>query len=109
MALGPEFGQALGGERSDDLAQRGDGPPAGRLDLFLMPAPGDPGGRPHQTHGQEVLAQAVVDPVEDLVAGQRAPLGQYSLLHEGAIEDLAGGPVQQGAVEVDEDGAFGHG
>ena len=109
VTLGAELGQALGGERGDDLAERGDGPPAGRLDLFLMPAPGDPGGRPHQTHGHEVLAQAVVDRVEDLVAGQRAPLGQHSLLHEGTVEDLAGGPAQQGAVEVDEDGAFRHG
>ncbi len=109
VALGPEFGQALGGERGDDLAQRGDGPPAGRLDLLLVPAPGHPGRRPHQAHGDEVLAQAVVDRVEDLVARQRAPLGQHSLLHEGTVEDLAGGPAQQGAVEVDEDGALRHG
>ena len=109
VALGPEGGQALRGERGDDLAQRGHGPPAGRLDLLLVPALGHPGGRPHQAHGDEVLAQAVVDGVEELVARERAALGQHSLLHEGTVEDLARGPAQQGAVEVDEDGAFRHG
>ena len=109
VARGPEIGQALGGERGHDLAECGDSPPTGGLDLFLVPALGHPGGRPHQTHGEEVLAQAVVDHVEDLVARQRAALRQHSLLHEGTVEDLARGPAQQGAVEVDEDGAFRHG
>ncbi len=109
MALGPEGGQPLRGERGDDLAQPRDRPAAGGLDLLLVPALGHPGGRPHEAHGDEVLAEAVVDRIEELVPRERAALGQHSLLHEGAVEDLAGGPAQQGAVEVDEDGAFGHG
>ena len=109
VAPGTEFGQALGGERGDDGAERGDGTPTGSLDLFLVPAFGHPGGRPYQGHGDEVLAQAVVDRVEELVAGERAPRRQHSLLYEGMVEDLARGPAQQGAVEVDEDGAFRHG
>ena len=109
MALGAEGGQALRGERGDDLTQSGHGPAARRLDLFLVPAPGNPGRRPHQAHRKEVLAQAVVDRVEDLVAGERAPLGQYPLLDQGMVEDPARGPAQQGAVEVDEDGTFRHG
>ena len=57
----------------------------------------------------EVLAQAVVDRIEDLVAGERAALREDTLLHEGTIEDLARCPGQQGAVEVDEDGTLRHG
>ena len=68
VALGPEGGQALRGEGGDQLAQGGHRPPAGRLDLVLAPAPGHPGRRPHQAHGEQVLAQAVVDGVEEPVA-----------------------------------------
>ena len=80
VTLGAEGGQALGGERGDQLAQRGHRPPAGGLDLVLAPAPGHPGGRPDERHGEQVLAQAVVDGVEQLVPRQRAPLGQHPLL-----------------------------
>ena len=109
VALRPEGSEALRCERGDDLAQPGDRPAAGGLNLLLAPAPGHPGGRPDQAHGEEVLPQPVVDRIEELVARERASLGQHSLLHEGVIEDLAGGPAEQRAVEIDEDGAFRHG
>ena len=97
------------GANGATMSLRRNGPPAGRLDLVLAPAPGHPGRRPDQAHGEEVLAQAVVDGVEELVARERAPLGQHALLHQGPVEDLARGLAQQGAVEVDEDGALRHG
>ena len=109
VALGPEGGQALGGEGGDQLAQGGDRPPAGGLHLVLAPAPGHPGRCPHQAHGEQVLPQAVVDGVEQPVAGERPPLGHHSLLHQGPVQSLARRAAQQGAVEVDEDGALRHG
>ena len=109
VPLGPEGGQALGREGGDQLAQGGHGPPARRLHLVLAPAPRHPGRRPDEAHGEEVLAQAVVDGVEELVARQRAPLGQHTLLHQGPVEHLARGVAQQRPVEIDEDGALGHG
>ena len=69
MALGPEGAQVLGGEGGDQLAQSGHGPAAGRLHLVLAPAAWPRrGGGPHQAHGEQVLAQAVVDGVEERVA-----------------------------------------
>ena len=105
VALGPEGGQSLRGERGDQLAQGGHRPAPGRLDLVLAPAPGHPGGGPHEAHGEQVLSEAVVDGVEQPVARERATLGEHALVHQGAVEDLAGGMCEQRAVQVDEDGA----
>ena len=109
MAVGSERGQALGGERGHELAERGDGPAAGGLHLFLVPSSGHPGGRPDEAHGEQVLPEAVVDGVQELVAGQGSAGGQDPLRHQGLVEHLARGVAQQGPVEVDEDGALGHG
>ena len=98
--VGPEGGQALGGERGDQLAQPGHRPPAGRLDLLLAPAPCDPGRRPYEGHGQQVLAEAVVHGVEQPVPGQRAGPRAAPPPHEGPVQDLARCPAQQCPVEV---------
>jgi hypothetical protein len=103
-----ERGETLWGKGGDDPAQGRDGTVPGGPDLLLLPAPGHPGGGPDQPHGDEVLAQAVVDGIEQLVAGQRPAFRQDPLVHEGTVEDLAGRPAQQGAVQVDEDGALRH-
>ena len=110
VALGPEGGQALRartGPRSRSVpatARR----PAAWTCSWRQPRATRAAARTSPMEKQ-VLAEAVVDGVEDLVAGERAPLGQHALLHEGTVEDLAGGPAQQGSVEVDEDGALRHG
>ena len=109
VAAGPERGQALRGKGGDELAQGGHRPSPGRLDLVLTPAPGHPRRRPHQAHGEQVLAQTVVEGVEQLVAGQGAPRGQHALFDQGLVEDLPRRVAQQGAVEIDEDGALRHG
>ncbi len=109
VPLRTEGGQPLGGEGGDQLAEPGHCPPSGRLDLLLTPAPGHPGGRPHQGHGEEVLPETVVHGVEQLVPGERAPLRQHPFLHEGPVQHLARRTAQQCPVEVDENGARGHG
>ena len=100
--------EVLGGEGGDQLAQTGHGPAPGRPHLVLAPAPGHGGGRPHQAHGEQVLAQAVVDGVEEPVAGQGTAFGQHPFLDHGPIQDLSRGLAEQRAVEVDEDGARCH-
>ena len=109
MTLGPEGGQALRRERRHELAEGRDSPPPRCLDLLLAPAPGDPRGGPDQSHGEEVLPEAVVDGVEQPVAGHSPALGQDTLLDQGLVQHLARSVCQQRAVEVDEDSTLGHG
>ena len=109
VPLGPERGQALRRERGDQLGERRHRPLACGLDLVLLPAAGDPGSGPHQAHGEEVLAEAVVHRVEEAVPGQRAPLREHPLLDQGTVQHLSRGSAEQRPVEVDEDRALGHG
>ncbi len=109
VSIGPEGRQALRGEGCHQVGQGGNGPPPRSLHLLLAPATGDSGRGPDQRHGEEVLAQPVVDRVEQAIPGQGASGGQHPLLDQGAVEHLARGPREQGAVEIDEDRALGHG
>ena len=68
-------------------------------------SPGPPGPPPGPgAMATQVLAEPVVEGVEEAVAGHRA-LGHHALGHQGGVEDRPAGPTQQRAVEIDEDGA----
>ena len=71
---------------------------------MLIPALGHPGRPVGQPHGQEVLAEKVIDGVEQPVAGQGTPGSDDPFFTQRPVEHGTRGSSEQGAIQIDEDG-----
>ena len=87
FVAGPaELFQILRGERSHHRDELRHGSLAGLAHLVLAPTLGHPGRGPNQAHRNEVLSEAVIDGVEQLVPGQAASLGQHPFVDQGPVQ-----------------------
>ena len=95
------------GERLQRRGQGLGGQLAGLLHLLPHPALREPHGPPGDLHARPVLAEQVVEPVDQLLARDR-PVGDARLLQR-LPDDRPRRPPQQRPVQIEERRAVGHG